>query len=158
MAYYDPTGWIPHEDQLLPNVESKIKSSKRAGSKKSKRSKAFLPPYAMELEVLATETREIMRLSLTKEKHGKVSINLAAGDDVLRNGHFNHGYHHNPNDRDIRPPHHIHFPTSTYPSLDRHHTYAYPVKSNGDYLSALQKFCSDTNIYLHNASLPLLRR
>jgi hypothetical protein len=108
--------------------------------------------------VTNNETREVLRLTLTKEKLGKISINLASGDEMLRKGHFNHSYHHNPNGVDIPPPHHIHFPTQNFPSLDRPHTYAYPVKADNDYLSALKKICNDTNIDLHNASLPLLRR
>lgn len=158
MPYYGPTSWIPDEDYLLFDVENRVKANKRATTAKSRRSKSFLPPYSIELDVLINETHEVLRLTLTKEKQGKVSINLAAGDDMLRKGHFNHAYHHNPNGVDIPPPHHIHFPTYNYPSLDRQHTYAYSVQADNDYLSALQKLCFDTNISLHNASLPLLRR
>jgi hypothetical protein len=84
-------------------------------------------------------------------------MNLASKDDMIRKGHFNHGYHHNPDGRDIRPPHHIHFPTVNYPALDRTHTYAYSVQANNDYISALKRLCIDTNIDLHNATLPLIR-
>lgn len=158
MVYYNPTPWIPKEDNLLSNVEDKLRAEKRATSARTRRSRAFLPPYAIELEVTIRETHELLRLTLTKEKLGKISINLAAGEETLRKGHFNHGYHHNPDGRDIQPPHHIHFPTYNYPLLDRQHTYAYPVKADNNYIAALQKLCLDTNINLHDASLPLLGR
>lgn len=158
MPYYNPIQWIPNEDQLLSHVESKLQADKRAYSKKGQQRRSFLPPQAMELDAVLNETHEVLRLTLTMEKHGKISINLAAGDEALRKGHFNHDWHHNPNGQDIPPPHHIHFPTANYPSLDRQHTYAYSVQAENNYLAALQKFCADNNIYLHNASLPLLRR
>ena len=158
MSYYNPISWIPPQDHLIPSVEAKIIADKRAFTSKSRRSKSFLPPYSLELDVLINGTSEMLRLTLTKENQEKVSINLSAGDDALRKGHFNHGYHHNPDGIDIPPPNHIHFPTNDYPLLDRPHTYAYVVKSDNDYLSALKKLCSDTNISLHNAALPLLRR
>jgi hypothetical protein len=113
---------------------------------------------AIELDVVIEGTRELLRLSLSIEKYGKVSINLASVDEPLRKGHFNHGWHHNPDGRDIKPPNHVHFPTADYPALDRQHTYAYPVKSETDYLSALEKFCDDTNISIQAISLPLPRR
>ncbi len=158
MAYYDPSRWIAPTDTLLTHTESKVMANKRAFSQPKRHSKSFLPLHAIELDVVLDDTRELLRLSLSIEKQGKVSINMVSGDEPLRKGHFNHGWHHNPDGRNIRPPNHMHFPTVNYPSLDRRYTYAYPVQSGTDYLSALEKFCNDTNISIHDVPLPLLRR
>lgn len=158
MAYYDPSRWISGDDALLSYVEMKVKASKRASSQSARHRKSFLPLYAIERDVVIGDTRESLRLSLSMEKQEKISINLSSGQEALRKGHFNHDWHHNPDGRNVRPPHHIHFPTANYPSLDRPHTYAYAVRSETDYLSALKGFCNDTNISIHNVSLPLPRR
>lgn len=158
MAYYDPSRWIALTDTLLTHIENKVMANKRAFSQRKRHSKSFLPPHAIELDVVLDDTGELLRLSLSIEKEGNVSINMVSGDEPLRKGHFNHDWHHNPDGHNIRPPNHIHFPTANYPSLDRPNTYAYPVQSETDYLSALEKFCNDTNISIHAVPLPLPRR
>lgn len=157
MPYYDPTSWIPDDDSLVPEVETRIIADKRATASSVRSRKAFLPPYAFDLDVQVKDSTEMMRLSLTKGKLGKVYISIASGELTLRNGHFNGDYHTNPDGTHVRPPNHIHFPTKNYPSLERRHTYAYHAISNTDYLSALKKICDDSNIDLRSVSLPLLQ-
>lgn len=161
MLYYDPSGWIDPADHLIPEVEEKLKLEKKAGPRVSRAGKSYLPPNSMELGVLIKDTNEMLRLAEWVDKAGKVSITLSVNDEFLRQGHFNHDWHHNPNGIDIPPPHHIHFPTKRYPNLRRSPTYAYRVKElrqDCNYLDALQKFCSHTNIEIRGAPLPLLRR
>ncbi len=158
MSYYNPINWIPSDDQLILDIEQKLTSDKRAYSRGAGSGKYLSPPSAMELAVIIGATKEVLRLTEWEDRQGKVFINLTFDEDTYRKGHFNTDWHHNPNGEDIRPPHHIHFPTVKYPKLERPPTYAYPVKSDNDYLSALTKFCEDSNIELHGASVPLLRR
>ncbi|MCJ7426779.1 MAG: hypothetical protein MUO17_06620 [Dehalococcoidales bacterium] len=158
MSYYNPRKWISPDDQLIPDVENKLITDKRAYSVQSGTGKSFKPPSSIELTVVIKETKETLRLIEWEDRQGKLSIELTSIDNIFRKGHFNQDWHHNPNGNNIRPPHHIHFPTEKYPKLDRKPTYAYPVESENDYLNALSKFCNDTNIELRYASIPLLRR
>jgi hypothetical protein len=159
MSYYNPIKWISPDDQLAPDLESKLLADKRAYSARSGTGKSFRPPSSIELTVIIRETKETLRLIEWEDRQGKLYIELTSIDNtIFRKGHFKHDWHHNPDGRDIWPPHHIHFPTKKYPRLDRKPTYAYPVQSENDYLSALSKFCNDANIELRHASIPLLRR
>jgi len=158
MGYNDPAGWIDPNDQLLSHVEDKVKSEKLARPKTGRSVRSFLPPSYLELDIVVKATRELMRLAEWVDVRGRVFVDLVHEDNTLRKGHFNHDWHHNPNGRDISPPHHIHFPTLRYPNLDRMPTYAYPVKANSDYLNVLRKFCDDANIAIQGVPLPLLRR
>jgi len=158
MSYYNPISWISSDDQLISDIEQKLVIYKRASSRGLGSGKYLSPPSAMELAVIVEDTQEILRLTEWEDRQGKIFINLTFSEDTYRKGHFNTGWHHNPSCNDIRPPHHIHFPTVKYPKIERPITYAYPVNCDSDYLSALRKFCDDTNIELRGASIPLLRR
>jgi len=166
MAYYDPSGWIDPMDSLIGEVEDRLKLDKKAQPKRASTfqrrarvtTKAFLPPVALELDVAVQSTKELLRLTEWIDKAGKVYIDLIVSNDFLRKGHFNQGWHHNPDGRDIPPPHHLHFPTIKFSNLARPHSYAYPIQSNDNYLEALQAFCEHVNINIRAVSLPLLRR
>jgi len=166
MAYYDPGGWIDPTDSLRDEVEDRLKLEKKAQPKRANMpqriargtTKAFLPPVSFEIDVIVQSTKELLRLTEWIDKAGKVYIDLALSNDFLRKGHFNHGWHHNPNIRNIPPPHHIHFPTVKFRNLTRPHSYAYRVQSGGTYLEALQTFCEHVNINIRAVPLPLLRR
>ncbi|MCK4368163.1 MAG: hypothetical protein KAV68_00615 [Dehalococcoidales bacterium] len=158
MPYYNPRRWAPLDDQLIPDIERKLIADKRAYSAQSGAGKSFKPPSGIELSVIMEETKETLRLIEWEDRQGKIYIELTSIDNIFRKGHFNQDWHHNPDCNNIKPPHHIHFPTEKYPRLDRRPTYAYSVKSQNDYLNALSKFCNDTNIELRNASIPLMRR
>jgi hypothetical protein len=162
MGYYDPSMWIGANDRLLADVEGRMQSDKRARSGRSGSGKSFLPPSSLQLDIIVTETEEVLRLTERLDKLGRVRINLFGEGVAFRKGHFNETrWHHNPDDRNIPPPHHNHFPTSKYPNLDRPHTYAHPVRADSDcldFLNALRTFCEYVNIELHGVSLPLLRR
>ncbi len=139
-------------------VEDRIELPKVVKSEGSK-GKSFLPPNALELIVSVVGTKDVLFLRERLDTVGKVSIVLSTGDSViLRQGHFNHDWHHNPNGVEVSPPHHIHFPTEGYPDLSRHHSYAYPVKGKGDYISALYKICEDCNVKVHGIPIPLLKK
>ena len=157
MSYYNPIGWVSPDDQLISDIEDKLIANKRAYSIQVGVGKAFRPPSAIEFNVTVKETGENLRLIEWEDREGKLCIQLTLTDKIFRKGHFSHDWHHNPDGRNIRPPHHIHFPTEKFP-LRKRSTYAYPVKTESDYLSALLKFCNDTNIDLHHASIPLMRR
>ena len=166
MAYYDPSGWIDPSDSLIGEVEDKLKLDKKAqpkGSSTPQRrapgtTKAFLPPVSFELDVVIQSTRELLRLTEWIDKAGKVYIDLTVSNDFLRKGHFKNNWHHNPDGRDISPPHHTHFPTVKFNNLTRPHSYAYPVRSGSNYLEALVTFCEHVNISIKAVPLPLLRR
>lgn len=162
MGYYDPSIWIGSNDGLLADVEERVKSDKQARSTSVGSGKSFLPLSSLQLDVIVRETREVLRLTERLDKLGRVRINLLGKDATFRKGHFNEtDWHHNPDGRNISPPHHSHFPTSKYPNLDRPHTYAHPVQVDSnflDFLNALRTFCEYVNIELHGVSLPLLRR
>jgi len=158
MAYYDPRGWIAPDDRLVSNVETRLMLQKQVRPKRSSAGKSLLPPSAMELDVIIKQTDEVLRLTEWVDNLDRVFIDLTSSGDVFRKGHFNHDWHHNPNGRDIPPPHHIHFPTVKYSSLKRKPSYAHPIKAESDYLDALISFCDCANIELHGISLPLIRR
>ncbi len=154
MSYYNPIRWIHHDDQLISDIEDKLMADKRARSIQTRVGKSFKPPSAIEFSVIVKETEETFRLIEWEDRAGKLYIELTSMENVFRKGHFRHDWHHNPDGRNIKPPHHIHFPTQNFP-FSKRATYAYPVKSDNDYLSALSKFCNDTNIDLHHAAIPL---
>lgn len=166
MAYYDPSGWIDPTDSLIGEVEDRLKLEKKAQPKGVSRiqrrvartTRSFLPPVSFELDVVIERTKELLRLTEWIDREGKVYIDLTVGSDFLRRGHFNDGWHHNPDGRDIPPWHHIHFPTVNFSNLTRHPSYAYPVQSDSDYVAALQTFCRNVNINIRAVALPLLRR
>lgn len=162
MGYYNPSIWIGANDRLLADVEERMKSDKQARSARDRSGKLFLPPSSLQLDIIVRETKEVLRLTERLDKLGRVRINLVGEDATFRKGHFNETrWHHNPDGRDIPPPHHSHFPSSKYPNLDRPHTYAHPVRADSnclDFLNALCTFCEYVNIELHGVSLPLLRR
>ena len=158
MPYYDPNKWISSNDQLIPEIEDKLIEDKTAFTTQTKQTKSFKPPSAIEFNVVLNETKGTIRLSEWEDRIGRVYIELTSIDSIFRKGHFNQErYHHNPDGRDIKPPHHIHFPTRKYP-LNGQSTYAYRISSSKDYLNNLISFCNDTNIDLNHASIPLMRR
>jgi len=157
VSYYAPIKWIPADDQLIADIEGKLITDKRAYSIQVGVGKAFKPPSAIEFNVIIKETKETLRLIEWEDREGKLYVELTSTENIFRKGHFRHDGHHNPDGRNIKPPHHIHFPTENFP-LSKRSTYAYPAKTEGDYLSALSKFCNDTNIDIHHASIPLMRR
>ena len=156
MAYYNPSSWIASDDQLVDSIEHKIRLYKRARPRTSRPGKAFTPPNSMELSVVIRETNEMLRLTEWIDPVGKISIELTDDGTILRQGHFNHGWHHNPNGVDIPPPNHIHFPTVKHRDLTRHPAYAYRVKSASNYIEALAKYCSHSNIDIEGAAIPWL--
>lgn len=162
MSYYDPTKWIAADDQLLSDIETKLKLEKRSSSKRAKYGRSFLPRTCLELDVNVDVTHELLRLTEWIDQTGKVYIELGYSEDMYRKGHFNTDeWHHNPNGANIPPPHHMHFPTVTYPNLKRKPNYAHPIKANNDYIdyiNALKRFCAFVNITLRGVALPLLRR
>jgi len=163
VAYYNPRKWVAQDDDLLEAVEKEVKADKKATPKREKAGKSFLPPCSLELNIVNTDTREVLRLVEWIEKDDRVFIELspADGESHLRKGHFNNPedeWHHNPNSRNIHPPHHIHFPTAKYPNLSMQHTYAHPVEARCDYLGAFAGFCDCVNIRYEGVSIPLLRR
>jgi len=166
MAYYDPSGWIDPSDSLIVEIEDKLKLDKKAqpkGSSTPQRkvpgaTKSFLPPVSFELDVIVLNTKELLRLTEWIDNAGKVYIDLTLSNDFLRKGHFKHDWHHNPNGRNIPPPHHVHFPTAKFNNLTRPHSYAFPVKLGSNYLEALEVFCEQVNISIKAVPLPLLRR
>ena len=93
-----------------------------------------------------------------EDRQGKLFVNLAHSSMFFRKGHFNQEGHHNPNGRDIPPPHHMHFSTAKYPNLERPPTYAYKLTVEADYLNVLVKFCDETNIEIRGVFIPLWRR
>lgn len=157
MSYLNPQKWISPDDELIPDIEEKLIADKRAYSVNVGIGKSFKPPSGIEFSVTIKETSETLRLVEWEDRQGKIFLEITAVDNTFRKGHFNQGWHHNPNRMEIKPPHHIHFPTKNYP-LTMRPTYAYPVKSDKDYLSALSRFCNDTNIELSYATIPLMRR
>jgi len=166
MAYYNPSGWVDPADSIIDEVEDRLKLDKTAQPKRVSMSqrrargtpRAFLPPVSFELDVIIQSTKELLRLTEWIDKADKVYIDLCVSSDFLRKGHFNHGWHHNPNGRDVPPPHHMHFPTVKFRNLNRPHSYAYRVQSGRTYLEALQTFCEHVNINIRAVPLPLLRR
>ena len=158
MAYYEPAEWISQDDRLDSEVEEVLKIPKRAFPRRVGSGKSFVPPSAIELDISVKDKTDVLRLTEWEDKQGRVFVNLEHAHRFFRKGHFNSGWHHNPDKRDIPPPHHVHFPTMRYPNLDYPSTYAYPLSADSDYLSALVRFCEDINIEIHGVSIPLLRR
>ena len=154
MAYYDPSSWIGSGDQLVEAVERRIRLHKRARPRASRLGKTYSPPNSIELSVSIGETNEMLRLTEWVDTAGKINIDLTDDGSILRQGHFNHSGHHNPNGTDIPPPNHIHFPTMKLPNLRRHPAYAYPVRANCNYIEALVRYCADTNIQIEGAKIP----
>ena len=163
MAYYDPTLWIDPADSLIITIEQKLQADKTAKSAPKTKGRAFIPLNELELDVIIKESGEVVRLTEWVDRIGRFHLGLGDSNAKYRRGDFQETRrHHNPNGVNISPPHHIHFPTIKYP-LDGEHSYAHPArptddKSGADYISALQLFCSYTNIMLSGVSLPIIRR
>jgi hypothetical protein len=163
VAYYDPTRWIAPDDSLVDTIEQKLQADKTAKSTPKTKGRAFIPLNELELNVVIRESGEVVRLTEWMDRIGRFHLGLEDSNIKYRRGDFQETrYHHNPNGINIRPPHHIHFPTVKYP-LNGEHGYAHPVKptdskSGADYISALQLFCDYTNIILSGVSLPIIRR
>lgn len=159
MAYYNPRRWIDHTDSLLLETENILKLRKLARQRAtSGLGRKFLPPVFLEFDVTITGTDDVIRMTEWVDTMGKIYIDLAHDGTFLRKGHFNHGWHHNPNGREIPPPHHIHFPTTKYPSLSaRSPKYAYSINSNNNYVDALLRLCDHNNIEIRGVSVPLTR-
>ena len=160
MSYYNPEKWIQSGDELIPDIEERLVANKRAYTVNTVAGKSFKPPSGIELLVVLNDTKETIRLIEWEDIQGKLFIDLQSPDYIFRKGHFNNkNVHYNPGGIAINPPHHMHFPTKKYPKLDRFKTkYAYPLKCENDYLNTLDRFCNDTNIDIHHASIPLIRR
>jgi len=166
MGYYDPSNWVAPDDSLMGEVEDRLELDKRAQPKAPSRifrrvsgaGKSFLPPVSLELDIVVESTNEFLRLIEWIDKEDKVYIQLSVSNNFLRIGHFNHGWHHNPDGRNIPPPHHIHFPTLKYANITRPPSYAHPVQSGNTYIEALETFCDNANIRIKGVPLPLLRR
>ena len=106
MSYYNPVKWISSDDELVSDIEDK-----KAFTVQTRQDKTSKPPSAIEYNVILNETKETLHLSEWKDRTGRVYIDLASVDIVFRKGHFNQErYHHNPDGRYIKPPHHINFP------------------------------------------------
>jgi len=163
VGYYDPAPWVDSSDSLIETIEAELKADKVAVSKTRSKSRAYLPPNTLELDVNAKEYGQTLRLTEWADSIGRFHLGLENPTTTVRRGHFQgRDYHHNPNGVNIPPPHHIHFPTMKYP-LNQRQTYAHPVRptadrSGADYISALQLFCDHNNITLNKVSLPLIRR
>jgi hypothetical protein len=160
--YYDPTPWIDTFDSLVDFIEARLKVDKVAKSDPRSKGQAYLPQHELELDIVVKESGETLRLTEWRDQVGRFHLGLVSSEeDILRRGDFKETrYHHNPNGKNIPPPHHIHFPTIKYP-LNHGHTYAHPVKptqdqSGQDYISALRLFCDHTKIILRGVSLPLI--
>lgn len=157
MSYYDPSPIIHGTDTLIISCETRVKTRKRGELQSSYFGKAFLPP-SLQLEwlVIIGETGEILTLKQWVNKVGKIEINLIDSNMYwLRKGHYNNTPHRNPDDSITKGPHHIHFPTTKYPTLDvQRQKWAYSVDVNGNYLEALIQFNRHTNIRLRG-SIPL---
>lgn len=151
MSYYDPIRWIDTSDSLVDTIEDKLRTAKIAKSNMGGKKRAYLPRHELELDIMITESGEVLRLTEWEDRAGRFHLGLANISDTYRRGDFKvNSYHHNPNGVDIPPPHHIHFPTIKY-SLKERHTYAHPVeptsdKSGEDFISVLRLFCDHTNI------------
>ncbi len=163
VAYYDPTRWLDPSDRLVNAVELKLKADKFAKSNPKAKGKSFLPLNELELNVIIRESGESIRLTEWVDRIGRFHLGLENSNTKYRRGDFQANKpHHNPNGKNIYPPHHIHFPTIKYP-LNGGKSYAHPVKpaddkTGEDYISALRLFCDYTNILLSGASLPMIRR
>lgn len=159
MAYYNPGRWIKPTDSLLPETESVLKSQKLARQRAtSGTGQKLLPPVYLEFDVIIKDTGDVIRMTEWGNTRGKMYINLTRDGMFLRTGHFNQGWHHNPDGREIPPPHHVHFPTANYPSLNSgSSTYAYSINSNNNYVDALLRFCDHNNIEIRGVSVPLAR-
>lgn len=159
MAYYDPSTWIDATDSLVSCVEHRMMMNKRAKTPKRRAGgRSFQPRGSIELDVEIQATGEVLRLTQWMDQLDKIFVNLQSDNKVFRKGHFNQCWHHNPNDKNVPPPHHVHFPTILYPDLTRRPTYAHPIRARDDYLDMLQRFCDSVNIAIKNVSLPLWRR
>jgi len=161
VSYYDPIQWIDPSDSLVDIIEAKLRAGKIAKSDRGSKRRAYLPRHELELDIIVTQSSEVLRLTEWQDHAGGFHLGLVNTSDIYRRGDFKvNSYHHNPNGRDIPPPHHMHFPTIKYP-LNQRHTYAHPVqptsdKSGGDFISVLQLFCDYTNIMFSGVSLPLI--
>lgn len=158
MPYYNPGRWIEADDLLIDDVESRLVLKKRARSKEIISRGGILPPLYLEFNVAIVDTGEVLRMVVWMDREGKVFVNLEMTGFMYRKGHYNQSdYHHNPNGTDIRPPHHIHFPTVKYSNLNEPHSYAYPVKSGSNYLEILKQFCQHSNIEIVSVKIPFGR-
>lgn len=159
VAYYDPTSYIEPADNLVEDIEEKLRLVKKVRQVYATSGKPFFPPWYMEMDVVIIETREILRLAEWVGSQGKVNINLQkTSEDIYRKGHYNHPKpHHNPNCRTIGN-HHVHFPTLKYPNLNRRTTYAHSVSPTNDYIKALKGFCELVNIDMQGVTIPSLWR
>ena len=161
MSYYDPFRWIDPSDSLVCIIEAKLRADKIAKSNRGSKGRAYLPRHELELDIIVKESGEVLRFTEWKDRAGRFHLSLVNTSDIYRRGDFKeNSYHHNPDGRNIPPPHHMHFPTIKYP-LNQRHTYAHPVKpasdqSGEDFISVLRLFCDYTNIMLSGVSLPLI--
>jgi hypothetical protein len=157
MTYNDPSFLLSQDDALLPEVESKIQDTKKTVAAEIIKGKSYIPRGSLRFVLRNIKSGEEFRLSGYRDSEDKIRLDLYDSLSLLiRKGHFNDTGHHNPNGRDIPPPNHIHFPTQSSPDLHKHHgTYAYQVISKTDYLSALKKYCQETNIELESINISL---
>lgn len=154
MAYYDPSSWVKDPtDKLIDDWEKIIILKKRAEERYT--DSGYKPKNKLSLAVRVKEAGyDDMVLTLWQNAIGKIYIDLKKDPNFLRKGHYNTDWHTNPDGKRIPPPHHIHFPTTKYRTLEGNNKkYAYPVNVNGNYIEALQLFCQHNNIELR-ASLP----
>ena len=160
MAYYNPRRWIDPTDNLLPETENVLKLEKLARQRAtSGAGRTFLPPVSMEFDVIIKGTEDIIRMTEWVDTSGKIFIELTHESHILRKGHFKQGWHHNPNNQEIPPPHHVHFPTKKYPlSNTQSSTYAYSIQSNNNHVEALLRLCNHNNIEVRGISVPLISR
>lgn len=155
MPYYNPEEWIAKDDRLVGDVENRLVLRKRARSTDTSSSGGIRPPLYMEFQVLIVDTGEVLRMVEWVDREGKVFVNLEMVGFPFRKGHYNQpNYHHNPDGRNIRPPHHIHFPTVKYQNLNEPRSYAYPTNCESNYLDVLKEFCQCNNIDIVSLKLP----
>jgi hypothetical protein len=160
MSYYDPFTWVELGDNLISHIEIWMKGNKNAKAKYRNIGRGFSPPVNFEFDVVMQQGGyEIFRMTEWIDKSGRITISLSRDNKFYRNGHYNRpNYHHNPSGANVRPPHHIHFPTVKYNDINKHPNYAHPVDSENDYINTLCTFCDCVNINLGAISLPLLAR
>ncbi len=160
MVYYDPSILITDpSDKLIDYCETKVKLQKDARLKARRSGKYFGPFLSMEWDAVIKATGELLILKQWADRVGKIEIDLLNEDKHLRKGHYNQKKDHtNPDNKIIPRPHHVHFPTVKYSSLNvQARKYAYPSKVNGNYIETIQKFCDESNIIL-KGNLPLWQK
>ncbi|MBA7526434.1 hypothetical protein ES705_18596 [subsurface metagenome] len=155
MPYYNPERWIAKDDRLVSDVEGRVILRKRARSTDTSVRGGIRPPLCLEFEVVIIDTGEVLRMVEWVDREGKVFVNLEMVDFPFRKGHYNQpNYHHNPDGRNIRPPHHVHFPTVKCQNLNEPHSYAYPANGGSNYLEVIKEFCQCNNIEIVSLKLP----